>query len=311
MFKCPIKEVEKDEIGDKSIFISKEAVPVAIKEAGDMMFAILFVLEKTEENATNKCVVLYIHYTSEHDKKFIKSHPMNYNNLAKNPERLSKYNQLTKFVEDSSDIYSTDFSLVQDKEWRSYYTCKAYRKNKEDESKIDVLTLMVPRSVFIKINLYMQRLAILDSCAETTFMNYKFNNVEYIKPGSITLDAACELSGTNCIYTHYTAQYGKNKYKFNNVSLALPKTIKGTLRKRITQDAYSALYIKDFMVVDRFVDFVTGELYVIYEDKYVTGAFKKCIALKLTKEQYENTNLMYQFNGIYDIEEEENKGGNQ
>lgn len=312
MIKCPITEAKEDEMFLKDNFLSGEVLPVAIKEAGDMMFAILFVLSSIEENKDGKCVALYIHYTPENannERKFIQSHPANFNNLGKNPEKLAKYNELTSFVADSSDIYSTDFRLVQDKDKKMYYTCKAYRKNKDDNDKVDVLTLLVHRNSFIKINLYLQRLSMLDSLAETTFMNYKFNKVEYVNPGSIQLDATYELEGSNCVYSHYTAHCGKNKYKFNNVSLALPINIRGTLKKKVGYNAYSMLYIKDFMVVDRFLDFETGELYVIYEEKYeATGKFKKCIALKLTKEQCDETNLVKPFN-IYNIKED--KGGNQ
>lgn len=276
----------------KKMFIVNKIVPLAIRIIDDHRFVILFLAGQDNDDSV---ILLQTMFTmNDRDENFIKANPLYLENLKHNPDKLKFYVDATKDATTSS-LYVTDFSMHRIE--KSFYFLSDASQMVKDVA--NVLDLVITKDNFIRLNLFFRRLSIYDFSAESVFVDKKLNNVIFSTLEDIHLDASTTDFISRIICNHYTGENGKETYRFNFIS---PKISDRKLKKLIAVDNYNNLYLNDFTIADMI--FNDEKLYIIYEERsYLTNTYKKTLALILSKDLYDKTNLI-DFSKIY--EEKEN-----
>ena len=274
----------------RDTYIVDHIIPLCIKERDEDSFTFLFLIQNDAKGEDEKEYInMYFSYDSEDDKKFIQSHTLNYNNIINNKKQLQMYMELTKDIS-SSVIYSTDLNMTVYEKKKIFYTCLAFGRDKECSDPY-VKELLIPRSIFIQINLFFVRFVNHDISAETVFFDYKLHKVDFVTPMSIKLDASSKPTPESMYITnHYTAKLGHNLYKFHYIS---PSILGRRLIKPMGYESYCTLYSKDTLIDQMFYDAASDNLFIIYHEySEINNSFKRTLALKLSKELYNHTNFL-------------------
>jgi len=274
----------------RNTYIVNHIIPLCIKERDENSFTILFLVQSdTKDEDEKEYLNMYFSCDSEEDKKFIKAHALNYNNIIKNPKQLQMYMEMTNGI-DSAVIYSTDLNMTVYEKKKMYYSSLAWGRDKEYRDPF-VMELIIPRSIFIQLNLFFVRFVNHDISAETVFFDYKLHKVEFVTPTSIKLDGSAKPAPSSMFITnHYTAKLGPNTYRFHYIS---PSIFGRRLVSPMAYEPYCSLYSKDTLIDQMFFDAASDTLFIIYhEHSEIDGSFKRTLALKLSKELYNHTNFL-------------------
>lgn len=276
----------------RNIYIVNHIIPLCIKERDENSFTFLFLVQNdTKDEEEKEYLNMYFSYDSEEDKKFIQSHALNYNNIIKNPKQLQMYIEMTSGINSpSSVIYSTDLNMTVYEKKKMFYRSLAWGRDKEYRDPF-VMELLIPRAIFIQLNLFFVRFVNHDISAETVFFDYKLHKVEFVTPTSIKLDGSAKPAPSSMlIMNHYTAKLGPNTYRFHYIS---PSIFGRRLIAPMAYEPYCSLYSKDTLIDQMFFDAASDTLFIIYhEHSEIDGSFKKTLALKLSKELYNHTNFL-------------------
>ena len=287
MKRMQISKPAEDNVCSESTYIVNSILPIVIKEVSEQMFSVLFLIKNNLVDESNY-LVMYFAYDNESDIKFIKSHNLNYNNIANNPKQLKLYLEMTKDL-DNSRIFSTDMDLVLNKEKKAFYKGYAYRISNLNNN-IEQMELIINHTIFVQINVFLLRFFNRDITAETTFFDYTLKNVEFVTLTNIKLDGSTKTPNENYINNHYTAKAGYNVYRFHFIS---PSIFGRRLRNPMGYEPYCALYGNDYIVDTMFFDHNSDTLFVIFVEKdQITNKYKRTLALKLSKELYNHTNFL-------------------
>lgn len=275
----------------RDTYIVDHIIPLCIKERDESSFTLLFLVQNdTKDEEEREYLNMYFSYDSEEDKKFIQSHTLNYNNIIKNPKQLQMYIEMTDGI-DSAVIYSTDLNMAVYEKKKIFYSSLAFGRDKEYRDPY-VKELLIPRSIFVQLNLFFIRFVNHDISAETVFFDYKLHKIDFVSLTSIKLDGSAKPApGSMYITNHYTAKLGPNiLYRFHYIS---PAIFGRRLINPMGYEPYCSLYAKDTLIDQMFYDVASDTLFIIYhEHSEVDGSFKRTLALKLSKELYDHTNFL-------------------
>ena len=241
-----VEEPNEKQIISDITFIANDIVPITIKPIGSGIFNILFYSQ--EDNSENvKYFVLMLGTDTVVDGKFLMEHPLNFNNLGKNPQRIKMYEEFTEKL-NNSNMYKTDLDMYPSEEEGSKSYFYTYGYNVLDNgTDIERIKIMISKENFIKINVFLIRLFSLDITADSVFVSKKYHNIEFVKVRTIKLDATTTDLTSNFIMNHYTATTGPIRYKMSFISPKDPNA-KTRLRNPLLPDVYNAVYENDFIV---------------------------------------------------------------
>ena len=294
---------KEENIVTRNKFIANNVLPIAFKPTNvENRFLALFVaIQDIDESCIYLQSIIAINNKFELD--YIMHHELNIANMAKNSKTLEAYQNMIKNMT-NSNIYATDFIMNDEKDFPLYYHSLAIKAI--DQTHASVLDLYFNRDYFIKINLYLNRLANINKFSnnhihEALFNDPRLNNIEFVQIEKIKHDATARIAtqyGTINI-NHYTMWCGPSVYKMNYLSPIDKDHTSIPLSNPLDINLYNAFYDKH-VFIDEFIVY-HDQVFVLYEEKSeITDDFKSMKALKLSKELADKTNFIDYNNMIYE-----------
>ena len=269
---------EKNQIITNTKFIVDTIMPLSIGLAGDNVYFILFKIIQscTEEE-------LFIHFpieiSNDGEKSFFDNHSLNLNNVLKNDKMKEFFKEETRNM-NSNKIYMTDFVMRKDNKNKLYYTCGAYLS--DNKNHVNKITLLLSRDSYIKLDLFINRLYILDPLAHSVFTNTDYTNIEFVNIDHIKCDACTTEVDSNIVCSHYTCGKGPCLFKFNYASIKKPGR---KLRNFLAVNMYNLSYSKSFMISDLVYNQFDKELILLYKDMdKITDKLKSVKALVISED---------------------------
>lgn len=285
MEKFKITMPEDDKIISTEDFVADQILPIMIRIVDETKMVLLLCLA---QDSTESCKYVQILYnaSSDFEMNFIKS--LTLVNISDNPKRLELYNSIVPDLKDN--LYNSDFDMKIDQEHKSYYITKA-AKPVGNAGCGEILNIKIPRDNYIKFNIFIRKLEMLNPIAETVFANPKYKGIEFVNIKKIKYSGSATDISSNIVMNHYTAAAGPNDiFNFNYLS---PKIKDRSLKNPILPETFVTLYGKDFTVVDIIYDDYEDCFILIYEIRSeITNQYKCTKALRLYKDIYDRTNLM-------------------
>ena len=279
-------------------FIIDDIFLVCIKQVSESTFLMLFESKNHIEENDSLFLAVYINCEGK-EINYINNNRYNIINISRDINLRSRYKEIMNRF-DIKELWITSFNMNRDEENKSIYKSSALRKycTSEGEKKYDVANLYINRDIFIKLSLFFKEFLYFASAnvdniePELVFVNPELQNIKYIYPDSIKLDASSETVIVDTIFNHYTAKFGPNEYKFNFLS---PKINDNNYKliNSLVYDLYAPAYGKDQYIDKYFYDASSDSVFILYNEYYVsTGKLKNTLALVFPKELYNHTNFV-------------------
>lgn len=295
---CLSLDPEKDTFIKQEDFICSEVFPLAIfanSEYANLVFQGKSSIQV--EDCEEKTIFFSILYKlDKNDEEYIKNLPLYIGNISKSEKSLKMYMDLSRGFSPDETYNMAAIYRIENKLPYSY----ASRPSATEKDKFDLIKIYLNKESFVKINLFMNDLALKMPNAELSFLNPTLNNINYCTPDSITLDGSVDIPGmgnniSNLIFNHYTIKIGPKKYRFKFISPKSPDSTK-KLRNPMRIDFFLDMY-KDDPIVDKFFYEPTLDcLFIVLEViSDVTKKYKETIVFKLRKELYDHTNFVDYF----------------
>lgn len=292
----------KENVVVKNKFIANEILPIAFKPTTTKdRFLVLFVaIQDNDESCVYFQSMLSIKDDFELD--YMIHHSLNIINMKENSKALETYKGLVKNMT-SSNVYMTDFTMDIIEDHPMYYHATAIRAI--DQTHAAILDVYLPREIFIKINLYISRLANINKFSlqhipEMLFRDPRLASIEFVTIEKIKHDATARIvteKGTINM-NHYTMWCGPSEYRMNYLSPIDKDHVSIPLSNPLDINLYNAFYDKH-VFIDEYIVF-GDEVFILYEEKNdITGEFKSMKALRLSKELVDKTNILDYNNVIY------------
>ena len=293
---------QEENIVTRNKFVVDSILPIGIK-AGYIKntYLILFIAYQDYDESY---IYLQLLTATESalENEFIKNNDFNLANIDPNSERGKSYNELISRMT-RENIYGTDFYMNIDKDFPMLY--KSFAVRGIDQNHCSVMDVYFTRDNFIKIRLYLDKLSNIPidkklQHFEMIFTDNKFTNIEFVNIEKLKYDATAIVENDNIYYiSHYTMWCGPSKYTMNFISPEDNKHTKNLLSNPLALKLYTSFYNKDF-VVEYVIVNDDGSGIIIYQDySEIDGSWKSTKALKLTKEQMDQTNFGDPFNKIF------------
>ena len=295
LYRVSLPDEEKIIVRDR--FIIDTIIPLCIKKLTNDQYSILFF---AEQESTESSIFLQsiIALTNETDEGFLNNHPLNVDNIRRDPKRLEFYNE--KIDSRTGNVFNTDFDMEEYEKDKHYFYSKGskpmYIKSSK-EPKASVMDLLITRDNFIRISLFFTKFLVKDITAETIFITHKLRNVAFETITHVKLDASCTDTGYGMVHNHYTMGHGPSIYRMNFISPVYPKR---KLREPMIVDHYKTFYENDFLIRDIIFDNHQDRIFIIFEVRSdITNQYKETKALILDKAVYDKTNFV-KLDNIYE-----------
>jgi hypothetical protein len=223
--------------------------------------------------------------------------------IQSDPEESLKLKDICKYL-NTSNLYTTDFNFVYDKE-KDYYTIKGVKSIGKNQCEIQ--EYMINKSVYIQLRIFLEFLK--NNClGNSMFFDESLKSVSFITADSVKLDGTIVEDMKKVIdnrrtffkiTSHYTVHSGPTKFRFNYSCNKFEKITK-SLREPMVYKQYFAEFNDDLYVTCTLHNLDTDTLLVILSD--TSSEHKHTTVIRLSKELYELTNLKEPDNYIfYDI----------
>ena len=276
----------EDKIVANSNFIVNTIIPISIRRLSINIYGILF-YTKQDSTEDERFFQLIISASGEFETEYVESHPLYIENISKNRDMFIHYKNIVEKM-DNTNCYNTDFDMVVSQDHKMYYSFTGSRVSNNGNAVI--ISGLMTRDNFIKINLFMNKFMNYDLCAENVFVDKKLHNIQFLNINHLKLDATTTDFGSKVVCSHYTCGFGPAICKFNFVS---PKLTDMKLRNMMLPDVYNRFYGSDFIVKDIIYDFNSDSVFVMYEERSsVTNNYKSTKALIFDKDFYNRTNFI-------------------
>lgn len=294
---------KEENIVTRNKFIANNVLPIAFKPTNvkNRFLALFVAIQDIDESCIYLQSIIAINNKFELD--YIMHHELNIANMTKNSKTLEAYQNMIKNMT-NSNIYATDFIMNDEKDFPLYYHSLAIKAI--DQTHASVLDLYFNRDYFIKINLYLNRLANINKFSnnhvpEALFNDPRLHNIEFVQIEKIKHDATARIvtqHGTINI-NHYTMWCGPSVYKMNYLSPIDKDHTSIPLSNPLDINLYNAFY-ESHTFIDELITY-NDQVFLLYEERSeITKDFKSMKALKLSKELVDKTNFLDSNNMIYD-----------
>lgn len=282
----------------KNKFVANHIFPIAIKStAKNDMFLLLFYTYQDFDDSV-AFFQLMVHVDNPFDQEYLFNHHMHIKNTSMSPEREKMYTEYISKL-NTENIYASDFDFVEDKEHKNYYHSVGIRGI--DNSHAAWLDIYLPRNVYIKIRLYLDKFINTKGAHEFIFLSPKYNNLKFESIEQIKYDATStfELHDKLVNISHYTMHCGPTKFVMNLVTPIDDNHINSALRNPLDINLYMSFYKDHTYITDIIVD--KEYVYLLYEELYDVDnkTFKAVYALKIPTDLINTTNFVDCNKNIY------------
>ena len=288
MVRISYTDIDEDCIVSRNPFVVNEILPLILRLNDNNVAEILYI---ASQNSTESSIYLsqLFKYNKE-EKDILMTHPLNIENIKKNPDKLKIYREFIAELGESNN-YITSFDLKECEEHKMFYSCTAMRQFSNSSKYCDVIDLMFPRENYLKMNLFFYDLNTYTFESEKIFLDPTLNKMKFETMNHIKLDSVS--SDSNLIYAHYSCGCGPAYYKFTFI---FPRTRNtDRIRNHIPMYTFESFYKNDPIVIlnDIVYDQNKDALYVIHrklnpindKDIVTTG-------LIMPKDIYDHSNLL-------------------